>query len=188
MTIGITGGIGSGKSTIAEVLEKMGYAVFYADLQAKALYHDSAIKSQMCDKFGDDIYINGQINRKKLGEIVFNDDKALHFVNNLIHPRVADKFAKWKDNQKDKVNFLESALLLEEGSTLSADQLWLVDADESKRIQRVMLRDGASVDNIKAIMNRQKGIVRNKNKANYVIQNNDEMLIPQILKALAKIG
>ncbi len=141
-SIGITGGIGSGKSTICKILETLGYPVFYADNAAKKnMLENLDLISAIVGTFGEKAYIDKQLNRNYLSQQIFSKPELKGKLNSLVHPTVFQSFEKWKLEQKSQLVFNESALLFETGSYTRFDKIWLVLADEETRIKRVMGRD-----------------------------------------------
>ncbi len=193
--VGITGNIGSGKTLSSMVFNKLGIPVFEADQQAKALYMEQEIKAKMSVRFGDQIYFsNGQLNKKKLADILFNDPKAVSFVNNLIHPAVRQKFSSWVDQQTNCPYILyEAAILFETGYYKQLDYNILVVAPAEIRIKRVMERDHVGLDAVKKRMQYQWSDEQKKELSDFIIKNdNENLLIPQVLaihrNLLAKTG
>ena len=186
LTIGITGGIGSGKSTVCRIFRVLGAPVFQADLVARKLQdEDPVIRDRLIELFGHEIYTeNGLLNRKKLAEIIFSDQLLLEKVNNLIHPAVHRELKKWKEQMfKFPYVLYEAAILFETGNFRSFDYTILVVADQQERIARVMKRDNLSAE---AILLRMKNQMKDADKiilADFIIENNDnQLIIPQVLK------
>ena len=140
--IGLSGGIGSGKSYVAEILEKMGFSVYYSDARAKALTDTHPhIKSELINRFGSTIYEDGVLNRKALASLIFDSDADRLFVNNLIHPIVRADFDAWCAQQHSSLVFNEAAILFETGAYQQFDATVLVIAPLETRIERIMQRD-----------------------------------------------
>lgn len=186
LTVGITGGIGSGKSTVCKVFRVLGIPVFEADIVARNLQNeDPLIKNGLTDLFGVEIYdSNGLLNRRKLAEIIFKDKLLLEKVNRLIHPAVRLEFEKWKKTKSDYPYILyEAAILFETGRSHSLDFVIMVLTDEKERIARVMLRDKLSEDSIKRRISFQMPDSEKRKLADFIIENNDnQMIIPKILE------
>ncbi len=186
LTIGITGGIGSGKSTVCRVFRVLGIPVFQADLAARRLQdEDPHIKSSLIKLFGPEIYTeNGLLNRKLLAGIIFEDHVLLEQVSQLVHPAVHKEFDHWK-GQRVNVPYVlyEAAILFETGSFHGFDYTILVVADEKERMERVMKRDQVSAASTKQRMNNQMKDAEKIKLADFVIENNDnQLIIPQVLK------
>jgi len=184
--IGITGGIGSGKSTVCEIFKLLGVPVFHADAEAKILQNtDVIIKKLLINLFGKDIYFHdGKLNRKKLAGLIFNDPVALANVNSIIHPRVRLSFQKWSDQHQDASYVLyEAAVLLESGYSSDFDHVILVLADEEVRIERVIRRDHISEELIRQRINNQMPDAQKIKMVDFIIENNNrKLLFPQILE------
>jgi dephospho-CoA kinase len=184
LKIGITGGIGSGKSTVAKVFEILGVPVFYADQQAKSLMHtDELLVSGIKDNFGQEAYSDNQLNRKYIADIVFNNQAELAKLNSLVHPAVFRAFDVWVDAQKAPYVLKEAALLFESGSYKLCDKTILVTAPEKLKILRVMHRDSITEELVKARINKQWTEEQGIDLADYKIINDEEqLLIPQVLQ------
>lgn len=180
--VGITGGIGSGKSTVSAVLLEMGYPVYNADDRAKGLLNSSAdLKSAITAKFGDDIYVDGKLNRAALAAQVFNDREKLAKLNALVHPAVAKDFQAWRSAQTGSVAFKEAAILFESGADKGVDEVVLVSAPQEVRVSRVMARDGVTADEVKARIANQWSEERKRDLADHEVVNDGQTLvIPQI--------
>lgn len=154
--IGLTGGIGSGKSYIAGVLEKMGYPVYYSDERAKLLTDTHPeIRTGLISRFGDQIYSEGILNKKELAARIFNSDPDRIFVNQLIHPVVRADFDRWCAEQNTALVFNEAAILFETRAYQQFDVTVLVIAPQELRIQRIMERDRCTVEQAEARMKSQ---------------------------------
>jgi dephospho-CoA kinase len=158
LRIGITGGIGSGKSLVCSVFKLLGVPVFEADRVAKDLYHSNAeIKNKLTGMFGEGLYSDrGVLNRKLLSSIVFNDREALHKVNEMIHPLVREAFESWIQQQSYCYVLHEAAILFESGFYKMMDANILVTAPEEIRIRRVMERDHLTKEEVTARMHNQR--------------------------------
>jgi len=184
--IGITGGIGSGKTTVCEIFKLLGVPVFHADAEAKNLQNnDLQIRELLVNLFGKHIYsLDGMLDRKKLARLIFNDSAALANVNAIIHPAVRQSFQKWTDNHLDSSYILyEAAILLESGYATDFDRNILVLADEKLRIERVIRRDHISKVLVKQRINNQMPDSQKIKIVDYIIENNNEkLLFPQIIE------
>ena len=184
--IGITGGIGSGKTTVCEIFKLLGVPVFHADTEARNLQNsDIAIKKLLIDLFGAEIYPNdGMLDRKQLAEIIFNDKKALSAVNAIIHPAVRQCFMKWLENHRNSAYVLyEAAVLFESGYASDLDENILILADETIRIKRVIQRDKISENLVRQRIKNQMPDFEKIDKADYILENNGfKLLLPEIIK------
>lgn len=190
LRIGLTGGIGSGKSTIARMFEVLGVPVYYADKASKKLYNtDKELMAALKQHFGEDIYIDGEINKTRLAEIVFNDEKKLALLNSLVHPPTIRDAEKWMSKQNSPYVVKEAALLFESGSVASLDYVIGVKAPVALRIKRVMDRDGVTRDEVMRRINRQIDEEIKMKLCDFIIQNNEQQLvIPQVLALHQKLA
>lgn len=176
--IGLTGGIGSGKSSIARVFKSMGVPIYIADERAKALYSRSEqLKQMVIDRFGDEVYPEGSFSPAVLAEKVFGDEKALSALNAMVHPLVKADFSQWLKEQSANYVIREAAILFESASHLDCNAVITVEANENERIQRVMLRDNRSEKEVRQRMNKQWTDAQRREKADHVIVNNNNSLI-----------
>ncbi len=187
LQIGITGGIGSGKSLICKIFAHLGAPVYDADSHAKALMTtDGILVSQIKKEFGDLSYHpDGTLNRKWLADRVFSDEVKLEKLNSLIHPRVGADYETWVGNYRQEPYVLkEAALLFETGSYRTLDKIVVVSAPESVRQERVLKRDQhRTVEQFKEIVEKQLPEEEKLKRADYIIINDDATLvIPQVLK------
>src|SRR4051812_8335299 len=142
MTVGITGGIGSGKTTVCKIFSLLGIPVYNSDDEAKQMYSLPHVKEGLKKKFGNDILDNtGNVNKKKMSDIIFNDENALKEVNALVHPLVLQKFKEWKAKQTASYILKEAAILFESGTYQDCDKIILVTAPAEMRMQRTLQRD-----------------------------------------------
>jgi dephospho-CoA kinase len=195
MIVGVTGGIGSGKSVVCEIFSHLGIPVYDADTAAKQLYEKypvlaekvrSKISPEAVDK-------NGKVNRKKLAEIVFNNPAKLELLNSFVHPLVRKDFDDWKQLHRGYPYVLkEAAILFESGSSEECDRIITVVSPVELRMTRVRERDRKSRAEIEAIMDKQSGDDEKTSRSDFVIVNDEkEMLIPQVLRihdALMKLN
>jgi dephospho-CoA kinase len=188
--IGITGGIGSGKSIICKVFELLGVPVFYADDEAKKLYYHEDVKATLVEKYGKEIYTSdGKLNREKLAQIIFSNSEELKFINSLIHPLVAEVYKQWCEKYKHlPFTLKEAAILFESGSYKEMDKVITVSAPKEIRIKRIMKRDNLLRAQIEERMKNQWTEEERLAKADFVIYNNDEQLVlPQIIELHQKL-
>lgn len=171
--IGLTGGIGSGKSYIAGVLEKMGYPVYYSDQQAKVLTDTHPeIRAGLISRFGTNIYSEGILNRKELAAHIFNSEPDRNFVNQLIHPVVRADFDRWCAEQHTALVFNEAAILFETGAYQQFDATVLVIAPLETRIERIMQRDRCTHEQAEARIQSQWSDEQKTPLANAIVSNN----------------
>ena len=175
--IGLTGGIGSGKSTVAKFIEEMGFPVYYSDVRAKEIVNDDELlKKGIIELLGENAYDeNGLYDRKYVAEIVFNDEELLQKLNGMIHPAVKYDFEKWVGNQTTEFVFKETALLFELKLNESCFKSVLVTADDNLRLKRVMDRDRKTYREVENVMNKQMPEKDKIKIADFVIFNNDGM-------------
>ncbi len=187
--VGITGGIGSGKSVACRIFEASGVPVYDADARAKQLMNDDGeLKAALTEYFGNDIYENGVLNRRKLSEIIFTDKDAIEKVNSLVHPAVARDFIGWCNRQTAPYVLEESAILFETGTARRFDKIILVTAPEELRIKRVGERDGISTEAVRARMNNQWPDEKKEMSADFVIRNDESHpMIPQVMEIHRKL-
>lgn len=186
LKIGITGGMGSGKTTVCKVFELLGVPVFYADDVAKSIMHtDPILKSGILDAFGQNSYTqSGELNRSYISSIVFNDKHELEKLNSLVHPAVFRAFDTWVLSQKEAPYVIkEAALLYESDAYKMCDQSILVISPIETRISRVKARDGISAEDIQLRMNRQFSDEQKMKFADHILNNDEkQLLIPQIIQ------
>lgn len=190
LTIGLTGGIGSGKSTIARVINTLGYPVYISDRRASALMdHNEPLREALIRQFGSDIYLpSGPLDRQRLASIVFHDKTALTRVNQIVHPAVLADFEAWGREQHADLLFFESAILFEAHLNTRFDAIIVVTADLETRLGRVMGRDRTSREKV---LDRVRNQMPDEEKcllADYVICNNDrDRLLPQVLHIIEQV-
>jgi len=184
LKVGLTGGIGSGKSTVAELFTELKIPVYEADLHAKKLMtEDVKLRDAIIEIFGKEVYKKGVLNRKYLASIVFNDKGKLNRLNSLVHPAVRKDYLKWSENQTTHYTIREAAILFESGSYKDCDVVILVTAPEDVRIQRVMDRDGSSEADVKSRIDKQWKDEKKRKWAQYIINNDGSVpLDKQVLK------
>jgi dephospho-CoA kinase len=183
LKIGLTGGIGSGKTTVAKIFELLGVPVYYADDASKRLYATNKdLMTDLKKHFGEDIYIDEQLNRSKLAAIVFNDAAKLDLLNSLVHPLTIKDAEEWMQQQTTPYIIKEAALLFEAGSASVLDYIIGVSSPQPLRIKRVMERDGVGREEVLSRMQRQIDEESKMLLCDFIIKNDEqEMVIPQVL-------
>jgi dephospho-CoA kinase len=184
LRIGLTGGIGSGKSTIAKIFEILNVPVYYADAASKRLYHtDKELMQNLKKHFGEDVYTNEQLNRSKLAQLVFNDPEKLTLLNSLVHPLTIKDAEMWMQQQSAPYIIKEAALLFESGSVRGVNFVIGVQAPQQLRIQRAMERDGSTRDAVLARMSRQMDEESKMKLCDFIIYNDEQQaVLPQVLQ------
>jgi dephospho-CoA kinase len=178
LKVGLTGGIGSGKSTIAKVFEVLGVPVYYADDAAKRLMNeDEQLKQQLIHHFGEATYSNGVLNRAHLSSLVFQNKEQLELLNSLVHPATIADATQWFNRQSAPYVIKEAALLFESGTAEGLDKVIGVWAPETIRIKRVMDRDKVTAEEVKRRMNNQIDETIKMRLCNFIIQNNEQQLV-----------
>ena len=182
--IGLTGGIGSGKSTVARIFEKLGIPVFVSDLEAREIVNsDPEVKAGIMSHFGEDLYVNDRLDRPKMASLVFGQPKELEVLNNLVHPAVGRAFSNWQKQQRAPYVLKEAAILIETGAVEELDALILVTAAEDIRMQRVQNRDGVQKDEVSQRIRRQMTDEEKRPYADFEILNDGQKpIIPQVLE------
>lgn len=187
LKIGITGGIGCGKSYVCNIFERMGYPVYNADNRAKWLIQNNdRLIASINQIFGNEAYINGEYNRKYISERVFANSLLLSELNAAVHPVVADDFLKWASaKQKSKIVFLEAAILFESNFNQMLNAVVAVAAPIDLRVRRVITRDSTTVEQILSRINNQMNSDILVQKSDFVIKNDEQLLlIPQVVKVI----
>lgn len=190
MRIGVTGGMGSGKTTVCKVLEVMNIPVFYADTEVKKMYEDDdEVKMLIVRAFGENMYSNGELNKKFLAEKVFGNAAALAALNAIAHPAVEKRFAAWVERQRAPCVALEAALMFESNVNRLLNKIVTVNAPEELRIRRVIQRDGCTRSEALRRMKCQLSDAERTARADFCIVNDDEVpLLPQILELKKVFG
>lgn len=185
LKIGITGGIGSGKTTVCCVFKTLGIPVFNADTIAKSIMiTDSFLIASIKKEFGEEAYFpNNELNRKYLASKVFNNQEALTKLNSLVHPLTIKAFVDWSLRQKSAYVIKEAAILFESGAYKDCDFIIVVTSPEELRIKRVMEREGVTEDNVRSRISKQMPESEKVELADFIIINDDKTaIIPQVLK------
>lgn len=187
LKIGLTGGIGSGKSTVCKVLKSLSIPIFNSDNIAKEIYKDKSIVTEIKKQIGITVNEDNTINKKMLSLIIFNNKTKLQKLNKIIHPIVEKEFDLWSQNQNKKMVIKESALLFESKSFKKLDKIIYVYASQKNRINRVTKRDLRTKAEVLKIISNQHKFADIKKKVDYIIYNNNELLVPQIIRIINEI-
>ena len=169
--IGLTGGIGSGKTTVANMFKNKNIPVFIADVEAKKILNDPSVAQDVANTFNISLTNDGLIDKSKLASIVFKDKVALEKLNSIIHPKVHQSFQKWVKNKDASYIIYEAAIIFEKDRASDFDFTILITAPEEARIQRVVQRDLSSEDEVKSRMKAQWPESKKKKLADFVIEN-----------------
>lgn len=190
LKIGLTGGIGSGKSTVAKVFEVLGIPVYYADEAAKRIMNeDELLKEQILQHFGPTTYKNNQLDRQYLASMVFNNKEKLELLNSLVHPATIRDGDKWLQQQTTVYAVKEAALIFESGTQDQLDYIIGVSAPAPLRIHRAMKRDGSSREQVQARISRQINEIIKMRLCDFVVYNDEQQaVIPQVLELHKKIS
>lgn len=183
LRIGLTGGLGSGKSTVAHIFEVLGIPVYYADAASKRLMNDDEkVKADIINAFGKEVYPGGKLDRKYLSEIVFKDEKKLELLNSIVHPATLLDAAEWMKKQTALYAIKEAALIFESGSNKALDFVIGVESPLPLRLQRAMKRDNITHDQAMARIEKQMDEETKIGLCDFVIINDEQqMVIPQVL-------
>ncbi len=189
LKIGLTGGIGSGKTTVAHIFEVLGIPVYYADDAAKKLMNvDEQLKQKIIEAFGNESYLNGNINRVYLAEQVFSDKEKTKQMNSIVHPVTIADAKLWMMQQTTAYAIKEAALIFEAKAEKNLDLIIGVHSPLPLRIKRVMDRDVITEEAVLARMQKQMDEKEKMKRCDFIIENNEnELLIPQVLAVHEKI-
>ena len=187
--IGLTGGIGVGKTYVSKVFQQMGIPIFNADEQAKkCMVEDANLKAAVQLAFGESMYLEGVLQKEELAQIVFNNTKNLAKLNALVHPIVKQKFEDWCTLQSASMVIKEAAILFESDAHLGLDAVVCVSAAEKLRIARVQKRDGSSVEQIESRMGKQMSQAEKEELADFLVVNDQvQLLLPQVLAIITEM-
>lgn len=170
--IGLTGGIGSGKSTVARMFNELGVAVYIADDEAKNIMHQKEVKEKIILLLGKEAFVENELNKKFIAEKVFQNRTLLEGLNEIVHPAVAVHFSEWIQNQKGAYVIKEAAILFENGGYKQCDKTILVKANKDLRLKRVLKRDKSTVSEVEARMKNQWTDAKKEKLADFIIENN----------------
>ena len=186
--LGVTGGIGSGKSVVCEVLRLHDIPVYDADLEAKNLNDTSpVIREKLIEAFGAELYKNDKLDRKKLAQLIFNDEKNLHRVNSIIHPELAKHFEKWTDERiEHPIAAIDAAVLFEAGFQQFVDKTITVFSPIETRIERVVKRDNLTREHILSRINSQMSDEEKIKLSDFVIINDNKHSILEQVSTILK--
>ena len=172
--VGLTGGIGSGKSTVARMFESKGIPVYTADDEAKKLMNTSkVIKKQLINLLGNECYQNGELNKAFISTKIFNDKTILKKINAIVHPKVGNHFKRWLKKQTAPYIIKEAAIIFENNLQSQFDVIITVVANKETRIERILKRDATSIDKIENIIRNQMSDEEKIKLSNYVVYNLD---------------
>lgn len=181
--IGITGGIGSGKSTVAKIFETLGVPVYYADDAARRIMNENvALREAIQKEFGQDTYINQQLNRPHLASLVFGNEEKLAILNKLVHPLTIKDSEQWMQIQTGPYAIKEAALIFESEVWKGLDKVIGVSSPHELRLQRAMMRDNISKEAVVARMSKQMNEEEKMKRCDFILYNNEtQLLIPQVI-------
>ena len=183
--VGLTGGIGSGKTTVAKLFVDLGISVYFADDEAKKIMQTSnSLKSKICATFGDEAYLNNTLNRSYLAKLVFTDKANLNRLNALVHPEVKQHFNKWLKLQNGHYVVYENAILFETDTASQFDFIITVTASLETRINRIIKRDGVDKQMVLDRINNQWEDVKKNKLSNAIIENNGKINLKDKVKEL----
>lgn len=189
MIVGVTGGIGSGKSSVCRVFNNLGIPVFDADNEARKITEsDQFVMSRLSELSGMDLYTSGSLDRRLLASLIFNDRKLLAEVNLLIHPLIFDSFRSWVARQQAPYVIMEAAILFESGAESLVDKTVSVTAPEEERIERVVSRNNLTIAEVRERIRNQLPQEELIKRSDYIIKNSEQdMIIPAVLEIHHKL-
>ena len=190
LKVGLTGGIGSGKTTVSEVFHSLGIPVYNSDKRAKYLMeNDPSLRVAIIQYFGEESYRSEGLNRLYLSEQVFSDKSKLQKLNSIVHPVVGNDFALWCKNQSAPFVLKEAAILIESRAYKGLDKIIVVTASENVRMERVMERDGVKASEVRDRINNQMTDSERLQYADFIIDNDGiQMLIFQVKEVFNKLN
>lgn len=178
--LGVTGGIGSGKSTVCSVFRVLGIPSFNSDSISKSILFSKEVSQTVIDLFGENVTSNGCLDSFKLGSLVFSHKEELILLNQILHPKVDEAFGIWKEKQTASFVVKEAAILFESGSYKNCDWVLHISCSERERIKRVHQRDNRDTEQIKEIIRNQWSDIERESLSDFVIKNEYKKIIPQI--------
>ena len=183
LRIGLTGGIGSGKTTVAHIFETLGIPVYYSDDAAKKIMNENVVlQQQIIQHFGEESYINGQLNRPYLAGVIFNNDEKRTLLNSLVHPLTIDDANNWMLQKNTPYAIKEAALIFESDVWKHLDKVIGISAPYELRLQRAMQRDNISREAVEARMAKQMNEEEKMKRCDYILYNDEQqLLIPQVI-------
>lgn len=185
--VGITGGIGAGKTTVSKYLESLGYPVFYSDLVSREiLMNDKLLHQVLAKRWGDAIIQNNEIHRPAIAQIVFNNKEELKFLNSVLHPLVGESFKQFCSSTENEIVFKEAAIMFESGAYKTLDYILNVHCDEEIRIKRVMQRDNATKEEVLSRLANQWTDEQRKEASDFTVVNDGVADYKQQLKLILK--
>ena len=185
LKVAITGNMGSGKTTVCEKFQKLGAAVFNADMQAKGLYTEAMVREAIIKQFGSCMYnADGQLNKEQLAQRIFSDPHALQWIEHLIHPLVRQKYLEWHAQQPLPYTLYEAAILFEKGMEQQFDKLIYVFAPAWLRVERLKKRDNATEEQLFARMQHQWDDAIKMQRSHYIIYNDEQHMLDQQVSEL----
>ena len=189
LKVGLTGGIGSGKTTVAEIFYSLGIPVYNSDERAKYLMeNDPSLRVAIIEYFGEESYRSEGLNRLYLSKEVFSDKSKLQKLNSLVHPVVGIDFAMWCKNQSAPFVVKEAAILIESGGYKGLDKIIIITASENIRMDRVMDRDNVKASEVRDRINNQMADSERLKYADFIVNNDGkEMLIPQVKEVFNRL-
>ena len=190
MKIGITGGMGSGKSFVCSIIENLGYPIFYSDKEAKWLMENNvSLIAEIKKIVGNNAYTNNKINKEEIRKYIFDSAENRKKLNEIVHPAVTQHFDHWAQQfASNSLTFNESALLIETGSYKRFDKIILITASQDVKIKRLIQRENVSKEEIRLRMNSQLSDEVKKDHADYIIENNEtDFLLPKIFTIIDQL-
>lgn len=185
--VGLTGGIGSGKTTVAKLFESLNIPIYIADVEAKLLMNNSkVIKQKLLTLFGKEAYLNDELNRPYISDIIFNDKTYLDQMNAIVHPEVGAHFKHWLNHQEAPYVIKEAAIIFEHQQQSHYDLIITVIADKDKRLKRVIDRDESTPEKVLNIMKHQMNDVDKAKLSDYVIVNNEQNTLEKQVQKIHK--